>query len=143
MFKLTRYKPAQWAFAGLALFYGFAFFVMGVAGWQAMSPQDYGDLAVSFEIEAMAGIQLCGAMMVALGLLFNGRWRWSPAFRLAGAVVVSALCVMLAYSSFMAPMGWPTGIYCTGFAGFGLLVAWWNAVDLRAAIFWGAHGKAA
>jgi len=142
VFKLTKHKPAQWAFAALALFYGFAFFVAGISGLQAMAPQDYGDLAVSFEIEAMAGIQLTSAMMLAFGLLFNGRWRWSSALRMVGAVILAALCLMLAWSACGAPNGWPVAIYCGGFAVFGLVVAWWNLVDLRAAILWWHDGKA-
>lgn len=143
MFKLTRWKAAQWAFAGLALFYGFAFFVAGVSGLQAMAPDDYGDVAVSLEIEGMAGVQLTASLMLALGLLFNGRWRWSAALRLAGALILIAMCVLLAVSAAMAPTGWPVAIYCTGFAGFGAVVAWWNLVDLRAAILWWHDGKAA
>ena len=142
MFKLTPHKSAQWMYALLALFFGVAFFVLGTAGLQAMSPEDYGELAVSFEIEHMAGVQLCAALMMTFGLLFNGRWRWSAAFRLAGAIVVVALCAMLAWSSAFAPNGWPFATYNIGFAGAGMTIAWWNLVDVRAAIFWGRDGKA-
>ena len=137
MFKLTRYKSAQWTFAGLALFYGFAFFIFGVMGMQAMDPGQYGEVAVSLEIEAIAGVQLCGALMMAFGLMFNGRWRWSPGFRLAGSIVVAMICALLAWSAFGAPNGWPMGVLCAGFACLGVIVAWFNLVDLRAAIFWG------
>lgn len=141
MSKLTRFRSAQWALAILALYYGSAFFIAGMSGLQAMAPQDYGDLAVSFEIEAMAGVQLSAALMLSFGLLFNGRWRWSAAMRLAGAVALAALCAMLSASALEAANGWPVAIYCSGFAGFGVLVAWWNLVDLRAAIFWWPDGQ--
>ncbi len=143
MYKLTRWKPAQWSFALLALFYGFAFFLAGISGLQAMAPDDYGDVAVSLEIEAMAGVQLTASMMLAVGLLFNGRWRWSAALRLAGATMLVGMCAMLSWSAASAPNGWPVAIYCSGFAVFGAVVAWWNLVDLRAAILWWHDGQAA
>jgi len=137
-FKLARHKGAQTAFAALALFYGFAFFAFAIAGFQAMASDTYGDAAVAGEVEAWAGLQLSGAMMLTIGLLINGRWRWSAVLRFAGAGTVAALCVVLALSAISAPAGWPIALYCAGFGGYGALVAWWGLVDLRAAMLWGA-----
>lgn len=135
MFKLATSKSAQWAFALMAFYFGVMFLMASwVLGMSAVAPTDYGDLATSFEIKAMAGVQMAGAMAVLMGLLINGHWRWSALLRLSGCSVIVALCLMLAASSFMAENGWPVGIYCTGFAGFGLAVAWWNLVDFRAAV---------
>lgn len=144
MFKLGRHRGAQWTFALLALYCGLAFFILGSLGWSAMAPGQYGEMAVSFEIEAMAGVQLCGAMFVCIGLLINGRWRWSAAMRLVGTTIICVLLAGLGYSSAQAPNGWPFTVYLVGFIGFGLIVAWWNLVDLRAAIsFWeAADGEA-
>jgi len=135
MYKLARSKSAQAAFAAMAFFYGAAFLlVSGVFGMSAMSPGDYGSIAVGFEIEAMAGVQLSGAMMMICGLLINGRWRWSALARLIGSVVITALCLGLSYSAVGAPNGWPVAIYCVGFALMGFAVIWWNLVDFRAAV---------
>lgn len=139
-FKLSRHKSAQTAFGALALFYGFGFFGAAMAGWDAMMPQQFGELAVSAEVEAWAGMQFCASVMLALGLLVNGRWRWSPALRMVGAGVIAALCAVLSLSAFTAPEGTAFFIFCTGFAVFGGVVAWWNLVDLRSAMMWGAGG---
>jgi len=136
-FKFARHKGAQVTFSGMALFYGFAFFAAAISGWDAMFPSQFGDTAVKAEVEAWAGAQLGASVILAMGLMINGRWRWSPALRLAGATVISALCWGLAVSAFTAPEGWPVAVYCAGFGGLGAIVAWWNLVDLRAAIFWG------
>jgi len=140
-FKLARHKGAQAAFVALALFYGFAFFAFAVAGFQAMEPETYGQTAVSGEVEAWAGLQLSGAMMLAIGLLINGRWRWSAALRFSGAAVVACLCGVLSASAMTAPSGWPIALYCAGFGGYGAIVAWWGLVDLRAAMIWGAGNE--
>ena len=104
MFKLAQSKSAQVAFACLALFYGAAFLaVSGVLGMTAVSPADYGETAVSFEIEAMAGMQLSGALMMITGLMINGRWRWSALVRLCGAAVLVGLCALLAWPAASAP----------------------------------------
>ena len=135
MFKLAQSKSAQVAFALMALFYGAAFLmVSGVFGMSAVSPADYGDTAVGFEIEAMAGMQLSGALLMLIGLMINGRWRWSALVRLIGAAVITSLCALLAWSAVSAPNGWPVAIYCTGFMLMGATVCWWNLVDFRAAI---------
>lgn len=137
MFKLAQSKSAQVAFAVLALFYGAAFLaISGILGMSAVSPADYGETAVSFEIEAMAGMQLSGALLMISGLLINGRWRWSALVRLCGALVVVGLCGLLAWSAGSAPNGWPVAIYCTGFMCFGCVICWWNLVDFRAAILY-------
>lgn len=137
-----RFKPAQWAYAGQALFYGFGFFGLAMAGWNAMFPDMFGNVAVGFEVEAWSGLQLSGAMLLAIGLFINGRWRWSPALRLTGATVCALICSALAASAAGAATGWPVALYCTGFGALGWLVAWWNLVDLRAALFRGSDGKA-
>lgn len=137
-FKLSRHKSAQSAFSILALFYGFSFFGAAIAGWDAMQPDQFGALAVEGEVEAWAGLQLCASVVLALGLLVNGRWRWSAGLRMVGAGIISALCSVLAYSASTASEGVAFFIYCTGFATFGSVVTWWNLVDLRSAMLWGA-----
>jgi len=137
-FKFSQHKSAQCAFGALALFYGIGFFFAAVSGWDAMLPQQFGELAVSGEVEAWAGLQFSASMMMALGLLINGRWRWSAGLRLAGAAIISLICVILTYSAWTAPEGVAFMIYCAGFALLGSVVAWWNLVDLRAAMLWGA-----
>lgn len=137
-FKFAQNKSAQIDFGGLSLFYGFAFFGFAIGGWDAMLPQQFGELATSGEVEAWAGLQFTASMMMALGLLINGRWRWSAALRLAGSAVITTLCCILSYSAWTAPEGVAFMIYCAGFALLGARVAWWNLVDLRAAMLWGA-----
>lgn len=126
------------AFSALALFYGFAFFGAAIAGWNAMIPDQFGELAVSGEVEAWAGLQLCSAMLLALGLLINGRWRWSPLLRMIGAGFITLICGLLAYSASTASEGVAFFVYCSGFCAHGALVTWWNLVDLRSAMMWGA-----
>ena len=137
-FKYSRHKSAQAAFGVMALFYGFAFFGAAMAGWNAMLPQQFGELAVSGEVEAWAGLQLSASVILALGLLVNGRWRWSAGLRLFGAGVITAICGILCFSAISAPEGVAFVIYCAGFAMFGAVVTWWNLVDLRSAMMWGA-----
>lgn len=137
-FKLSQHKSAQVAFSALALFYGFAFFGAAIAGWNAMPPQQFGELAVSGEVEAWAGLQLSASVILALGLLINGRWRWSAGLRMLGAGAITLICGILSYSAFTAPEGVAFTIYCAGFAVLGLTVTWWNLVDLRSAMLWGA-----
>jgi len=137
-FKFSHHKSAQCTFGALALFYGIGFFFAAIAGWDAMLPQQFGELAVSGEVEAWAGLQFSASMMMALGLLINGRWRWSAALRFAGSAIITLLCCILAYSAWTASEGVAFMIYCAGFALLGAVVAWWNLVDLRAAMLWGA-----
>lgn len=137
MFKLAKSKSAQIAFAALAFFYGAAFLaVSGVLGFSAVSPSQYGEAAVGFEIEAMAGMQLSGAMLMITGLIINGRWRWSALARMLGALVIVSLCAILAWSAASAANGWPVAIYCTGFMLYGCIIIWWNLVDFRAALYY-------
>jgi len=138
-FKLSRHKSTQAAFGLLALFYGFAFFGAAIAGWNAMLPQQFGEISVSGEVEAWAGVQLSASVMLALGLLINGRWRWSAVLRMVGAGFITLICGILSYSAFSAPEGVAFTIYCAGFCGFGAIVTWWNLVDLRSAMLWGAR----
>jgi hypothetical protein len=137
--KLAKYKDYQWTFAIFATYCGAAFLFLGLMGLSAMAPDQYGQLATSYEIEAMAAVQFSAGMMVCIGLLINGRWRWSPALRLVGAIVTGALCGALGAGSYAAPDGWPFTVYLVGFAVFAAVVSWWNLVDLRAAILWGAE----
>ena len=137
-YKLARHKGIHIAFTALALFYGFAFFALAVSGWNLMYTQQFGELAVSGEVEAWAGMQLCGALFMAFGLLINGRWRWSPALRLAGSVIVAALTSVLAYSGSTASEGAAFMVYCSGFSGLGWFVSFCALVDFRAALMWGA-----
>ena len=141
--KYSRYRSAQVMYAVLCLYYGLAFMLAGLAGMTAMEPDDYGTLAVSYEIEAMAGVQLFAATLLMMGIILNGRWKWSPAVRMGSALCLAGLCGFLSYSAFPAPNGWPVGIYCSGFAMAGLIVAWWGLVDLRAVQKWGSDGTAA
>lgn len=137
MYKMARFKQWQVVLATQALATSIIMFALGSLGWTAMDPAQYGGMAVSFEIEDMAGLQMCGAAMLACGLLINGRWRWSPALRLLGAAIVTPICVMLAFSAAMAPDGWPITVYLAVFASTLSPLLWWNLVDLRAAIWWG------
>lgn len=137
-YKLARHKGIHVAFTALALFYGFAFFALAVSGWNLMYPQQFGDLAVSGEVEAWAGMQLCGSLFMAFGLLINGRWRWSPALRLVGSVIVAALTSVLSYSASTASEGAAFMVYCSGFSTLGWFVSFCALVDFRAALFWGA-----
>jgi len=134
-YKLARHKGVHVAFAVLALFYGFAFFALAVSGWNLMLPNQFGDLAVSGEVEAWAGMQLCGSLFMAFGLLINGRW--SPALRLVGSGIVAALTSVLAYSASTASEGAAFMVYCSGFSALGWFVSFCALVDFRAALFWG------
>ena len=136
MYNLSRYRQAQVCFAALAMFYGVAFFAASHAGINAMDGDSYGALAVSAPIKAWSTAQLAGAFVLSMGIVLNGRWRWSCAARLAGALIVVGLVSVLSWSAFQAPKGWPVGVFCLGFAGFGAIVAGWNMVDLAGAIRW-------
>ena len=137
-FKLARHKGIHVAFTALALFYGFAFFALAVTGWNLMFQHQFGELAVSGEVEGWAGMQLCGSLFMAFGLLINGRWRWSPALRLAGSVIVAGLTTVLTYSASTASEGAAFMVYCAGFSALGWFVSFCALVDLRAALMWGA-----
>lgn len=136
-YKLARHKGVHVAFAILALFYGFAFFALAVSGWNLMLPNQFGDLAVSGEVEAWAGMQLCGSLFMAFGLLINGRW--SPALRLVGSGIVAALTSVLAYSASTASEGAAFMVYCSGFSALGWFVSFCALVDFRSALMWGAE----
>ena len=138
-YKLARHKGVHVAFAAMALFYGFAFFTLAAVGINLMFPQQFGELAVSGEVEAWAGMQLCGSLFMAFGLLINGRWRWSPALRLVGSVIVAALTSVLAYSASTATEGAAFMVYCSGFSALGWFVSFCALVDFRAALMWGAE----
>lgn len=140
MFYLTRYRQWQGFFGTLALFYGTAFFVAGHAGINAMQPEIYGDLAVAGPVRAWATIQFSTAFILCMGIVLNGRWRWSPVARLVGSAGVVTLISILAASAFGAPFGWPVGLFCAGYALWGLPVIWWNLVDTIAAVRWGRRG---
>lgn len=137
-FKFSRHKSAQIAFGALALYYGFAFFGAAIFGWDAMRPDQLGELAVSGEVEAWAGLQLSASVILALGLLINGRWRWSAGLRMLGTGFITLICAILSYSAATAPAGTAFMIHCAGFSVFGAVVTWWNLVDLRSAMLWGA-----
>ena len=137
MFKMARYKQWQIVLTIQALSTSIIFFALGSLGWTAMDPGQYGGIAVSFEIEDMAGLQMCGAAMIACGLMINGRWRWSAALRLVGVLIVMPLLLGLAYSAGMAANGWPVTVYLLVFTATMAPLVWWNLVDVRAAIWWG------
>ena len=135
--KYSKHKSAQVAYGALSLFYGFVFFGFALGGWNAMHPDLFGEFAVSGEVEAWAGLQMSSSVILALGLAVNGRWRWSAALRFFGSFAVALICALLAYSASTAALGMSFAIYCSGFSALGLVVAWWNLVDLRAAMLWG------
>lgn len=137
-YKLARHKGVHVAFTAMALFYGFAFFTLAASGVNMMFPDQFGDLAVSGEVEGWDGMQLCGSLFMAFGLLINGRWRWSPALRLVGSVIVAALTSVLAYSASTASEGAAFMVYCGGFSALGWFVSFCALVDFRAALMWGA-----
>lgn len=136
MYNLARWKQWQAFFGTLSLFYGVAFFIAGHIGIQAMEPQTYGEVAVDGSIEAWATVQLSGAFMLCMGIIMNGRWRWSCVPRGLGASVVVGLALVLSASAFSAPSGWPIGLFCLGFALWGAPVIWWNLVDAVGAVRW-------
>ncbi len=134
VYNLTRFKQWQAFFASLAFFYGITFYLAGSSGIDAMAPGMYGDLAVDRTVEGWALIQLCGSVLLCMGIAVNGRSRWSCIPRLIGAMTLVGLIYVLAASAFTAQDGWPTGLFCFGFASWGLPVIWWNTVDLIGAI---------
>ena len=48
--KLAQYKQVQWTFAIFATYFGFSFLFLGLMGLSAMAPDQYGQLATSYEI---------------------------------------------------------------------------------------------
>lgn len=118
----------QWAF--LVLAFGF---------WAAAKAQDdpimpaavYGEWVVSIDAEIWAGSIMLAAGLFLLGIIINGRWKWSPALRLAGAtwhvVTLGVFSISAASAQYGDFMTLAAGVFCGVHAWFAAL----NICDLR------------
>lgn len=81
-----------------------------------MSPDVYGEWVTGFQAEYWSIPLLIGALIHIAGVKINGSWRWSPALRVFGSVVISCMLSMFVYGSGTAPLGDPIVAFSSGFA---------------------------
>ncbi|RBO54074.1 hypothetical protein DSD19_06330 [Rhodovulum sp. BSW8] len=116
---------------------GLAFIIGGLASTaDVMAPELYGDRITRWPAEAWGAVVAVSAALYRLGIAINGRWRWSPAIRTAGAAAQVSITLAIIVGCWGTPFGLPWAL-----AAAPLCVAWvwcfWLALgDLSRAV-WG------
>lgn len=122
----------QWAFLAIAAAFWFA--AIARHG-PVMRPETYGELIVSLPTKFWAGSLMLASALYLLGIIINGRWRWSPALRLGGSLWHSMTLTAFAIGGLTAPYGENLAVSAGVFAGVHVWFTALNARDLRTA--WG------
>jgi len=118
----------------------FAFLTIAILFWIAavlsdgdvMRAETYGAWVVQFPAEYWAGSLVAASTLFLLGVIINGRWRFSPALRLIGAGWHTVTLSAFAIGAFTAANGdfvlISSGVFACVHAWFAAL----NICDLRA-----------
>lgn len=126
-------EVVQWAFLAIAA----AFWIAAITReGPVMRPETYGDIVVTLPAVFWAGSLMLASAMHLLGIIINGRWRWSPALRLGGSIWHSSTLIAFSCGAITAPYGENLAISAGVFAVVHIWFAALNARDLR--IAWGA-----
>jgi hypothetical protein len=94
----------------------------------------YGEWVVSIDAEAWAVSIMLASVVYLVGIIINGNWRWSPAFRLIGATWHVFTLGAFTVGSGAALYGDSFALGCFVFALVHLRFAYWNMCDLWRAI---------
>ena len=121
----------QWAFLVLA----FGFWAAAKAKESPIMPSEvYGAWVVSIDAEIWAGSIMLAASLFLMGIIINGRWRWSPLLRLCGALwhvgTLGIFAISAAGSEYGDFMTLAAGVFCGVHAWFFAL----NLADFRWAL---------
>ena len=100
-----RDRSDQWSFALRMFACGFLFYVASAVWPEAMPVGVYGETAYDIDAEIWALGFMAASGLVLYGVHINGRWRWSPALRIAGLMVLLAMFAFLVASALFAPFG--------------------------------------
>jgi len=123
-------EVVQWAFMAIAAFFWSAtVFKPGpVMRWET-----YGEWVVQFPTQLWAGSLMAASTFYLLGIVINGRWKWSPILRLIGAGWHFLTLSIFSVGAASAPFGENLCISAAVFAVVHFRFAVWNACDLVAA----------
>lgn len=123
-------EVTQWAFLAIsAAFWAAALLQDG----PVMRPQTYGPWIVTWPTQWWAGSLMLASATFLLGIIINGRWRWSPLLRLIGAAWHSTTLGIFCAGGIVAPYGENLAISSGVFCAVHLWFAAMNAADLRQA----------
>lgn len=124
----------QWAFLAIAS----AFWLDAeMRPGPIMKPETYGELIVTLPTTFWAGSLMLASGLYLLGIIINGRWRWSPWLRLAGSLWHSVTLTAFALGGLTAPYGENLAVTAGVFAVVHIWFTALNASDLR--IAWGSN----
>lgn len=113
---------------------GFGVYLLALQGnggaplrWAGLNHEESGWMALAIAL---------GALVHALGVRINGRWRWSPVLRLLGMATHSWICGFLSWQGFGTSAGYPYACFA-GLLIYGMFSA---GVDMkRAGLRWKMH----
>lgn len=122
-------EVVQWMFLAIATaFWAATWFKTG----PVMRPETYGDWIVLWPTRFWAGSLMLASGVYLMGIIINGRWRWSPLLRLMGAVWHFGTLTAFAAGASEAPYGENLMISSAVSACVHLWFAYLNLADLRA-----------
>lgn len=121
----------QWGFLGIAA----AFWTASVLkSGPVMKPETYGTLIVQWPTQFWAGSLMLASGLFLLGIIINGRWKWSPFLRLAGATWHCFTLLAFSFGGATAEFGENLAISAGVFAVIHFWFAALNLSDLRFAL---------
>jgi hypothetical protein len=106
-----RHRPVQFFFAGQIFLCGFLFFVADMIGLNSMPLAVYGAAAYDIDAEVWALGFMSAPLMVMVGVLINGRRRWSPIPRASGWLMLLLMSSYLGVSAWSSDAGAHVTIY--------------------------------
>lgn len=121
----------QWAFLGIAAAFWAATLIRSEP---VMKPETYGQMVVQFPTQFWAGSLMLASGIFLLGIIINGRWKWSPLLRLTGAAWHTATLAAFSIGGATAPYGENLAISAGVFAAIHFWFAAINLSDLRASL---------
>ncbi|MDH5796941.1 MAG: hypothetical protein OEZ19_00110 [Paracoccaceae bacterium] len=135
---LRRHGNAQetvsWAFFATSMI----FWIVAVTRDEPIMPiANYGDAVVQYPAEWWAGSIMLATSAHLLGIIINGRWRWSPALRFCGSLWQVGTLFAFVFGAMTAEYDFfaiPCGVFAVVYVWF----LGWNTVDLARVVRDGA-----
>lgn len=129
MYSLPKYRMVYLSWV-LPIFVCAALFWAGaLVDMDTMAPDVFGPISTKVDVDGWAGLQMAGSALFGMGVMINGRWRWSPVLRMIASLALAGEFFTFAYSAALAPQGFAVAAYVGCMTGVFLFFSWLSLID--------------
>lgn len=134
MYSLPRYRAVYLSWAMPIFACAVLFWAGAAVDLATMEPNVFGPISTMVDVEAWVGMQMAGSALFAMGVMINGRWRWSPVLRWIAATALAVEFGTFTYSAALAPQGFAVAAYIGCMTLVFLYFSWLALIDSLGAI---------